>query len=90
MSQKLAAVFNTINAEGHRKAADAQQEIADGMRSWPMFPRTPEAKAEAQLKREAWAQAQAEVDGMRRRQNIAAYHAASALLKANRQARKRK
>ena len=90
MSNKLAAVFNTIEAEFHRKAADEAQEMADSERSWAMFPRTQEAKAKAALQREKWAQAQAIADGIRNREHAAAYRAASALLKANRQARRGK
>jgi hypothetical protein len=80
-------VFETLNAEVHRRAADRQQEEADALRHWNPFPRTQEAKTEAQLKRERWREAQAQVDATRRKQNAAAYEAATELLRESRKRR---
>jgi hypothetical protein len=81
-------IFETLNAEAHRKAADELQEQADDLRHWNPFPRTQEAKTEAQLKRERWAEAQRQVDAARRKQNAAAYEAATELLRENRKNRR--
>jgi hypothetical protein len=81
-------VFETLRAESNRKAADEATETADALRHWPMCPRTPEAVREVQLKREAWKQAQAIADGLRRKEQAAAYEAASELLRENRKNRR--
>jgi hypothetical protein len=83
-------VFETIRAEATCRAADEAQETADALRHWNPFPRTTEAKQEAQSKRERWRQAQAVVDGLRRKEHAAAYEAATELLRENRKNRRRK
>jgi hypothetical protein len=82
-------VAETLKAEASRRAADEAQEQADAVRHWNPFPRTVEEKAEAQLKREAWMQAEAIAKGTRRAEQAAAYEAGSRLLRMNRQVRRR-
>jgi hypothetical protein len=81
--------METLRAEGERKTADELQEEADRKRHWNPFPRTLEAKVEAQLKREAWRQSEALVRGVRGREHGAAYEAASRLLAENRRLNRR-
>lgn len=82
-------VMESVRAEMLRRAADRQQEIADGLRHWNPFPRTVSQKQDVAVKREAWATAEAEVRATRQREHASAWRAANELLRENKRTNRR-
>jgi hypothetical protein len=74
------AFFATVEAEMRHRAADELQTQADDLKHWNPFPVTLEQKIEAEQKRLRWREAQAQVEGARRREFAAAYRAGAALI----------